>query len=85
MYANENAGRYDHLHGDEDWTEPRPVTSDDVLETIAHERQYYLDWVKQIEETDAFFDILLIIAKNRNKPEYAELVSKLKYEIEGFL
>jgi hypothetical protein len=85
MYADENAGRYDHLHGDEYWLEARPQSADDVIGLIASEGQYYSDWIKQLEETDTFYSLIKAIARDRNNPHYAKLVEIIRDEIRGLI
>lgn len=79
------AGRYDHLHGDEDYQDQEPQSADDVMALIANGGQFSYDWIKQLAETDALYHLLVIVCKGRHKPEYRELVEAVKDEIRGFI
>jgi hypothetical protein len=46
---------------------------------------HWLDWFKRIERGDAFYNITLILIKNRKDQKYAELIEQLEAEIEGWL
>ena len=83
MYVHENAGRFDNVHGDEDYQERENQNPDDLMKIIADNGPDARFWIKELGGTDAFFHLLVIITKGRNKPEYKELVEALRIELEG--
>jgi len=46
---------------------------------------HWLDWFKRIQSGDALYNITMILVRNRRDPKYAELVSEIEDEIEGWL
>lgn len=86
MYAHPEAGRFDHIHGDEDYiNEIKDQSVDDVLALIANNDSGAYDWIKLLSDTDALYHLVVILSKGRDKPEYRELLEALKTEIEGWL
>jgi hypothetical protein len=89
MHISPESGRYDHLHGDEDYYDYlgaiKDQNVDDVLKIIADNDSGAYDWIKLLADTDALYHLVVIISKGRNKPEYKELLEALKTEIEGWL
>lgn len=85
MMIEHGAGRYDHLHGDEDYQDQSPQTIEDVMALIANGGQFSYDWIKQLAETDALYHLLVIVCKGRNNPHYAPLVEAIKDEIRGYI
>jgi hypothetical protein len=91
MYAHPLAGRFDHTHGDENYSNPRPeVTAEEVLVVIANNTEDETgltarEWIKQLGDTDALFHLLVMITKDRHNPAYRGLVDAIKTEIEGYL
>ena len=88
MNFNTWPGRYDSIHGDEDYqdykSELRQQSTDDLMCLIADNGPDASYWIKELAGTDALFHLVVIITKGRNKPEYRELVEALKIELEGF-
>lgn len=86
MHISHESGRYDHIHGDEDWLDAmQDQSADDILSLIAHNDSGAYDWIKLLSQTDAFYHLVIILSKGRDKPEYRELLNALKDEIKGFL
>ena len=89
MNFNTFPGRYDNLHGDEDYQdyqdELKQQSTDDLMSLIADNGPDASYWIKELADTDALFHLVVIITKGRNKPEYRELLEALKTEIKGFL
>jgi hypothetical protein len=77
---------FEHLYEDDQYQSGRsPVDGQDVLKIIADNDQHAYDWIRQIEDSEALYHFLIIVAKGRHKPEYRELVKMIIDEIEGFL
>ena len=89
MNFNTWPGSNDHIHGDEEYytyiDELKNANVDDVIKTIANGGSGAYDWIKLLDDSDAFYHLVIILCKGRNKPEYSELLKALKIEIEGFL
>ena len=89
MNFNTWPGSNDHIHGDEHYYDyliaVKDQSVDDVVRIIADNKSGAYDWIKLLDDTDAFYHLLIILCKGRNKPEYSELLKALKIEIEGFL
>jgi hypothetical protein len=91
MHISHESGRYDHLHGDEQYlVSRREVTPDDVIDVIANNTEddngiTAREWIKHLADTDALYHLLVIVAKGRHKPAYSELIDAVKTEIEGYL
>lgn len=78
-------GRYDNLHGDEDYkSEVRKQSTDDLMDLMADNGPGASYWIKKLAGTDALFHLIVMITKGRDKPEYRELVEALRIELEGF-
>ena len=89
MNFNTFPGRYDDVHGDEDYYDYlgaiKDQNVDDVLKIIADNDSGAYDWIKLLAQSDALYHLAIILAKGRDKPEYRELIAALKIEIEGWL
>ena len=89
MNFNTWPGSNDHIHGDEEYytyiDELKNANVDDVIKTIANGGSGSYDWIKLLDGTDAFYHLVIILCKGRDKPEYREMMKALKIEIEGFL
>ena len=92
MYAHPEAGRYDHIHGDEDYREHEQESVDliDVIWAIndsTHDPDglSHYEWTKRICEGDEIFKIMQMIVKNRHNPAFAELINEIETAIEGWL
>ncbi len=89
MNFNTFPGRNDNVHGDEHYYDyliaVKDQNVDDVVRIIADNKSGAYDWIKLLDDTDAFYHLVIILCKGRNKPEYSELLKALKIEIEGFL
>jgi hypothetical protein len=89
MNFNTWPGSNDNVHGDEHYYDyliaVKDQSVDDVVRIIADNKSGAYDWIKLLDDTDAFYHLVIILCKGRNKPEYSELLKALKIEIEGFL
>jgi hypothetical protein len=89
MYAHPEAGRNDHVHGDEEYytyiDELKNASLDDVLKLIANGGSCAYDWIKLLKDGDLFYHLVIMLAKGQDKPEYKAMVEELKIEIEGWL
>lgn len=89
MYISPESGCNDHIHGDEHYYDyliaVKDQSVDDVVRIIADNKSGAYDWIKLLDDTDAFYHLVIILCKGRDKPEYREMMKALKIEIEGFL
>ncbi len=89
MRVHENAGRYDDVHGDEDYytyqDEMKNANLNDVIKTIADGGSLAYDWIKLLKDGDLFYHLIIILCKGQDKPEYKAMLDELKIEIEGWL
>jgi hypothetical protein len=65
-------------------------SADDVMNILEHrgiddDGLTWLDWHNRLERGDALHNIVQILVKNRRDPKYAELISEIEAEIEGWL
>jgi hypothetical protein len=84
------AGRNDHIHGDEDYRDVEKVDLYDVIFAIrdgtsTQDGLSHHDWIRRICDGDEITTIIRHIVKNRHKPEFAELTNKIEIAIEGWL
>jgi hypothetical protein len=84
------AGRYDNLHGDEDYQDAEPLDMYDVIfaieaETSTSDGMSHHQWIKRICAGDEITNIMQHIIKNRHKKEYAEIMNEIEIAIEGWL
>lgn len=92
MYAHPDAGRYDHIHGDE-YREHLGAEAIDLFDvlfaieggTSTNDGMSYYEWCRRIAECDEYIDIIQRIVKNRHNPAYAELINDVEAAIEGWL
>ncbi len=93
MHISHESGRYDHLHGDEEYRDylgPEAIDYIDVLlaieaETGTHDGMHYYHWCTRIAESDEMTEIIKHIVKNRKNPAFAELINNVELAIEGWL
>jgi hypothetical protein len=89
MRVHENAGRFDNVHGDEEYytyiDELKNSNIDDVIKTIADGGSGAYEWIKLLKDGDLFYHLIIILCKGQDKPEYREMMKELKIEIEGWL
>jgi hypothetical protein len=93
MHISHESGRYDHLHGDEEYRDhlgAEAIDYIDVLraieaETGTHDGMHYYHWCQRIAESDEMTTIIKHIVKNRHKPEFAEIMNEIELAIEGWL
>jgi len=84
------AGRNDHIHGDEDYRDSEPVDLYDVIFAIdkgtsTHDGMSHHEWIKKICDGDEITTIMRHIVKNRHKHEFAEIMNEIEAAIEGWL
>jgi len=72
----------DNLHGDENTA---AQTSADVIEIIANNWPSAREWIRDLQQTDLFHHFIIIIAKNRDNPEFSELIKEFQAQIEDIL
>jgi hypothetical protein len=85
-----DAGRNDHIHGDENYRDAEPVDLYDVIFAIdkgasTHDGLSHYDWIRRICDGDEIVTIIQHIIKNRHKPEFGEIMNELEISIEGWL
>ena len=88
-----DAGRNDHIHGDEnyrDYLGQEKVDLYDVIFAIdkgasTHDGLSHYDWIRRICDGDEIVTIIQHIIKNRHKPEFGEIMNELEISIEGWL
>ena len=89
MHISPESGRYDHLHGDEDYydyiDELKNANVNDVIKTIADGGSDAYEWLKLLKDGDILYHLLIILCKGKDKPEYSEMLKELKIEIEGWI
>jgi hypothetical protein len=89
MNFNTFPGRNDDVHGDEDYydyiDELKNANVDDVIKTIANGGSDAYEWLKLLKDGDILYHLLIILCKNKDKPEHSEMLKELKIEIEGWL
>ena len=89
MHISPESGRNDNVHGDEHYYDylgaVKDQNVDDVIKTIASGGSGAYDWIKLLQEGDIFYHLVVILCKNKNKPEYSEMLKELKIEIEGWI
>jgi hypothetical protein len=79
----------DEYNGQEQWG-VCTQSANDVMDVIQHKTHdedgmTWLGWEKRLTQGDCFHNILQILVKNRRDPKYAELISEIEAEIEGWL
>ena len=84
------AGRYDNLHGDEDYQDAEDIDLYDVIFAIekgtsTQDGMSHHEWIKRICQGDEITNIIKHIIKNRHKPEYSEVMNEIEIAIEGYL
>ena len=59
----------------------------DVLQFcgIDKDGMHWMDWYNRIKTGDAFYNITMILLRDRKNPHFAELIDQLDAEIEGWL
>jgi hypothetical protein len=89
MNFNTFPGRNDDVHGDEHYytyiDELKNANVNDVIKTIASGGSDAYEWLKLLKDGDILYHLLIILGKNKDKPEYSEMLKELKIEIEGWL
>ena len=86
------AGRNDHIHGDE-YREHLGAEKVDLFDVIfairdgasTHDGMSHHEWIRKICDGDEITTIIRHIVKNRHKPEFAELINEIEAAIEGWL
>lgn len=89
MYAHPDAGRNDHIHGDEH-TPADPIDMYDVIFAIERGTSTadgisYHEWINRICEGDEITKILKLIISKRHDYAYAEIMNEIETAIEGWL
>jgi hypothetical protein len=84
------AGRNDHIHGDENYRDAEPVDLYDVIFAIrdgslTQDGLSYHDWIRRICDGDEITKIMQHIINNRHKHEFAEIMNEIEAAIEGWL
>ena len=87
-----DAGRNDHIHGDE-YREHLGAEKVDLFDVIfairdgasTHDGMSHHEWIRKICDGDEITTIIRHIVKNRHKPEFAELINEIEAAIEGWL
>ena len=92
MYAHPEAGRNDHIHGDENYNadDSEPVDLYDVIWAIQDGRSTsdgisHHEWIQRICAGDEITTIMRYITKNRHNPAFAEIMNEIETAIEGWL
>ena len=89
MQVSPDSGRYDNLHGDEDYFEEKEPTFEEVIQCIVDESSIgsysYIDWIKRATIDDSIINIMQHICKNIDKPEFKFFYDELKISIEAHL
>jgi len=86
------AGRNDHIHGDE-YREHLGAEKVDLFDVIfairdgasTHDGMSHHEWIRKICDGDEITTIIRHIVKNRHKPEFAELMNEIEIAVEGWL
>lgn len=52
---------------------------------IDKDGMHWMDWYNRIKTGDAFYNITMILVRDRKNPHFAELIDQLDAEIEGWL
>ena len=84
------AGRNDHIHGDENYRDAEPIDLYDVIFAIdkgtsTHDGMSHHEWIRKICDGDEITKIMQHIVKNRHKPEFAEIMNEIEAAVEGWL
>ena len=80
MAMHPDSGRYDNLHGDEDFTTPdRNEYTSIMMQRIADGDR---DAIERFMTTDAAAELIVEVAKLYYKPAYQDLIDTMEAEVE---
>jgi hypothetical protein len=93
MHISPESGRYDNVHGDEDYRDHLGAEAIDYIDvlhaieagTSTPDGMHYYHWCTRIAESDEMTEIIKHIVKNRHKKEFAEIMNNIELAIEGWL
>jgi hypothetical protein len=93
MHISPESGRYDHLHGDEEYRDylgPEALDIYDVIFAIEKggsttDGTSHHEWIHHICAGDEITTIMQHIIKNRHNPAFAEIMNEIELAIEGWL
>ena len=93
MHISHEIGRYDHLHGDEEYRDylgPETLDIYDVIFAIEKggsttDGTSYHEWIHHICAGDEITAIMQHVIKNRHNPAFAEIMNEIELAIEGWL
>ncbi len=93
IHISPESGRFDNVHGDEDYKDNLGAEKVDLYDVIfaisygasTHDGHSHHDWIQRICEGDEITTIMRHIVKNRNNPAFAEIMNEIETAIEGWL
>lgn len=93
IHISPESGRFDNVHGDEDYKDNLGEEKVDLYDVIfairdgasTHDGMSHYDWIKRICEGDEITTIMQQIIKNRANPAFAEIMNQVEAAIEGWL
>jgi hypothetical protein len=93
IHISPESGRFDNVHGDEDYKDNLGAEKVDLYDVIfairdgtsTHDGHSYHDWIQRICEGDEITIIMQEIIKNRANPAFAEIMNQVESAIEGWL
>lgn len=90
MHVHPDTGRNDHIHGDENYFDASDLDFFDVVHAIENstatdDGTNYHNWIKRICSGDEITVIMQHIIANRDKPEFATLMTQIETAVEGWL
>jgi hypothetical protein len=88
-----DAGRNDHIHGDEEYRDHLGAEAVDLYDVIfaiekgasTHDGMSHHEWIGRICEGDEITSIMQRIIKDRHNPAFAEIMNDIEAAIEGWL
>ena len=93
IHISPESGRFDNVHGDEEYCEHLGAEVVDVYDVIfaiekgasTHDGHSHHDWIRRICEGDEITSIMQRIIKDRHNPAFAEIMNDIEAAIEGWL
>jgi hypothetical protein len=93
IHISPESGRFDNVHGDEDYKDNLGAEKVDLYDVIfairdgasTHDGHSHHDWIQRICEGDEITTIMQHIIKNRANPAFAEIMNQVEAAIEGWL